>query len=481
MNTSLVFCVLALSSSWTPPSTPGIDPSAVFAHAEPIGLFDQVTAPDAETAPESDVAIGEASHRFWSAYNAANLGSLRTPPRTPPVSARSFPSLLRARRDAIIRAQSPDVRVADGMREGVPRTYAPLQNSTPVQTDVPSSNSSQNQFMSPSRVEYEESPPAQQVQPFFQSISPAPFATAPPPGSVSTWGANGPQPYRLGYSLWADLGWLPNRPTSLPGGGKFEVFEANLGLNHTIPTWWSPWLFSLEHQLGYRSWSGPISVDPAAAGDPDRVDLPSSVYRLGWDLRFETPLNSQFAPFALTLAFNPSINSDFDQQLSRDALNFDGRGILVWQLDPRFRVALGAEFWDRVRDRVVPHVGFVWLPDDRWEFNIMWPQSRIQYYCGNYMGEDVWLYASGEYHVESYQIGSSTFAPAPPAPGGAVVSRTDQVELEDYRILIGLRKSNPIMSGFIEGGWVFGRDVDQRFGPDFSISSGFIGRVGIRF
>lgn len=460
VNTSLVYCVLALSSSWTPPSTPDIDPSAVFARAEPIGLFDQVTAPEAVQPP----VMSARGQQF----------SMDAVP-----GVRRFPSLLRAQRDAIIRAQSPEVRVADGMRERVPPTYVSPRNSTPVPFDVPSSTTSQNQPSSPSRPEYEEPIQTQPVQPFFQPTSPAPFTTAPPPG-ISTWGANGPQPYRLGYSLWADMGWLPNRPTSLPGGGKFEVFEANLGLNHTIPTWWSPWLFSLEHQLGYRSWSGPASTNPVLPGDPDRVDLPASVYRLGWDLRFETPLNSQFAPFALTLAFNPSINSDFDQQLSRNAYNFDGRGILVWQLDPRFRVAVGAEFWDRVHDRVIPHVGFVWLPDDRWEFNIMWPQSRIQYYCGNYMGEDVWLYASGEYHVESYQIGSSTFVPPPP-PGGSVVSRTDQVELEDYRILIGLRKSNPIVSGFIEGGWVFGRKVEQRFGPDFDISSGFIGRIGIRF
>ncbi len=387
--------------------------------------------------------------------------------------------------------------MADGMRETLPRTYAPGQNPTPVPTDIPSSPTSQNQPSSTPRYEYEEPTTSQPVQPFFQPITPAPFATAPPPSSVQTWGANGPQPYRLGYSLWADIGWLPNRPTSLPGGSKFSVFEANLGLNHTIPTWWSPWLFSLEHQLGYRSWSGPISNDPtftpgavgppptpATLTGPDRVDLPSSVYHLGWDFRFETPLNSQFAPFALTMAFNPSINSDFDRPLSREAFNFDGRGILVWQLDPRFRVAVGAEFWDRVHDHVIPHAGFVWLPDDRWEFNIMWPKSRIQYYCGNYMGEDVWLYANAEYHIEAYQIGSSTFVPDDPlvaAPGGTVENRRDQVELEDYRVVIGLRKSNPIASGFIEGGWVFGRRIDQRLGPDFSINSGFIGRVGIRF
>lgn len=181
----------------------------------------------------------------------------------------------------------------------------------------------------------------------------------------------------------------------------------------------------------------------------------------------------------LTLAFNPSINTDLHQTLTREAYNFDGRGIFIWQLDPHFQLALGAGFWDRVRDRVVPYAGFVWLPDDRWEFRIMWPQSRIQYYWGNHMGEDVWLYVNGEYHIESYQIGSSVFDPAAPAPG--IASRADQVEFEDYRILIGLRKSNPIMSGFIEGGWVFGRHVNQRFGPDFQVNSGFIGRIGIRF
>lgn len=474
MNTSLIFCVLALSSSWAPPSGPDFDPSAIFNRAEPIALFDEVlTWPESEPAPF-----------------AAVMSSGRQPfaTRTTKGTVR-FPSLLRAQRDSVIRAQSPEVRVADGMRETAPRTYAPLQNSTPVPTDVPPA--ANQQFVPPTtRYEYEEPVQNQPTQQFMQPLSPAPFTTAPPPG-ISTWGANGPQPYRLGYTLWGDMGWLPNRPVSLPGGGDFSVFEANVGLTHTIPTWWAPWLFTLEHQLGYRDWSGPTSVNPtfnagppATLTGPDRVDLPGSVYRLGWDIRFETPLNSQFAPFALTLAFNPSINSDFDQGLTRNAYNFDGRGVLLWQLDPHFQVALGAGFWDRVNDRVIPYAGFVWLPDDRWELRIMWPHSRIQYYCGNYMGEDVWLYATGEYHIESYEIGSSTFVPDNPlvaAPGGTVVSRTDQVELEDYRILIGLRKSSPMASGFIEGGWVFGRDVDQRFGPSFGINSGFIGRIGIRF
>ena len=404
VNTSLVFCVLALSSSWTPPSTPDFDPSAIFRRVEPNGLLDEVVP-----------------------------------------------------QNFVIRGQSPAPQLADVGRAGgtPPQTYVQPGAPTPVPNPVVPSFSSPT-FSAP----YEEAQPTQPAPSYVAPLQ-QPFTTVPPPGA-STWGANGAQPYRLGYSLWGDVGWLPARSTNLLlDDKKFEVFELNLGLNHTIPTWWSPWLFSLEHQFGYRSWNGPATVS-----------LPGSVYRVGWDMRFETPLNSQFAPFAMTLAFNPSLNSDFDHKLGRQAINFDGRGILFWQPDPHFMVGVGAQFWDRVTDRVIPYAGFVWLPDDRWEFRIMWPQSRIQYYCGNHMGEDVWLYASSEYHIESYQISTAS-----------VASGRDQIELEDYRIMIGMRKSNPIVSGFIEGGWVFGRKVDFRSDSvnDFGISSGFIGRIGLKF
>ena len=446
VNTSLVFCVLALSSSWAPPSTPDIDPSAIFRRAEPIGLFDEVTATDFEMPAKGNRLPSDAQRRFGVADTVR------------------VPSLLRAQREMIIRGQSPALRVADGMRDeepirpSFPQTFVQPSRPAPV-SPIPSSQS--NSYVAPPTYQ----PPYEEPQPTQSFVMPSqtqqPFMTAPPPG-VSTWGTNGAQPYRLGYSLWADIGWIPPRSTSLLlDDGKFGVAEINVGLNHTVPTWWSPWLFSLEHQFNYRSWNGPSTVD-----------LPPNVYRFGWDMRLETPLNSQFSPFAMTLAFNPSINSDFNQALSRQAINLDGRGILYWQADPHLMFALGVGYWNRVKDYVVPYVGVVYQPDDRWEFRIMWPQSRIQYYCGNYMGEDVWLYGSGEYHIESYQIGTSL-----------VSSGTDQIQLADYRIMLGLRKSSPIASGFIEGGWVLGRQVEFRTGSinDFSISNGFIARIGLKF
>jgi hypothetical protein len=421
VNNSLVCLVLALSSFSTPPAAPELDPSAIFRRAEPVSLMEQLTS------VVWAIPSGDSASRVFD-------------------------------RPVVVRGQSPVPQIADGERRPTP-TYRTQAGSMNIETyPQPSTNSAPTSKQTP----YEETQPHQpDPQPLLTQPAPSttPFMTAPPP-AASMWGANGPQPYRLGYSLWADVGWLAGEKTDLAlDDSRFEVFETNIGLIHTIPTWWSPWLFGLEHQFNYRGWEGPVTLD-----------LPGSVYRFGWDLRLETPLNSPYAPFSISLAFNPSINTDFNQGLSREALNFDGRGILFWQADPQLLIGVGAAFWDRVNDRVIPYAGFVWTPDPRWEFRIMWPQSRIQYYLGNHMGEDVWIYANGEYHIESYQIGTTS------VPAGE-----DQIELEDYRVLIGLRKSNPIASGFLEAGWVFGRKVDLRAGGDFDISSGFIARVGLRF
>ena len=455
MNTALVCLVFALSSSWTPPAvTPGFDPAAIFASEDPVGLFDEVTAWEFDSRNEFGMADGSTHSRS------------RAPIRSQP-GRMKFPSLLRAQRDflihaqnRVIRAQSPAPLLADGVSGAdslgrpFPSTYSHPASLVPV-------------FMAPvsAQGQSEESLPNQPAPTYGQPVpGQAPFI-APPmtamPGAT-TWGANGPQPFRQGYSLWADVGWMPQVRTSLPGDVRFGVFETNVGLNHTVPTGFGPWLFSLQNEFGYRNWDfSPIR----------HLDL----YRVGWDARLDLPLNNGLngggSPFGVTLALNPSINTDFEKSLGRNAVNIDGRGIFYWQADPRLMLAAGAGFWDRVHDRVIPYAGVVWLPDDRWEFRLLFPESRISYYLGNHCGiADTWLYVTGQYHVESYEVASS----------GSPTGR-DQIEMEDWRVLLGLRKSSPHVSGFIEAGWVFGRTVELRSGPSFDPASGFIGRVGIRF
>ncbi len=403
-----------------------------FAANEPYGLFDELL----DRLPWR----GETSQReLRGAKSGFGVSS----------KAVATPSLLRRYRDLVIRANY-DV-------DSTPPTF-----SSPSQPSFPSTYAAQSSQLGEP---YDPSPqtPGDGSSPLnanpYGTVLPSPMVSGPGAGSTWGWGTNGPQPYRLGHTLWGDMAWLSSERTSIDSS-RFGVFETNLGMNHTAQTPFDPWLFSVQHEFGYRNWKGPATID-----------LPGAVYHFGWDMRLETPLNSPLSPFAFSLAFNPSINSDFQQSLGRQAINWDSRGIVYIQADPRLMFAFGVGFWDRVKDRVIPYVGMVWTPDDRWEFRVMFPESRISYFLGNWMGfEGVWAYASGEYHIESYQIGTTS-----------VAARKDQIEIQDWRALIGVRKSTPWVSGFMEAGWVFDRHVNMRVGPDFNISSGLIGRVGINF
>lgn len=276
-------------------------------------------------------------------------------------------------------------------------------------------------------------------------------------------GVNGPQPYRL--NRWVsryEFGVLPSESTSR-GLGKFGVFEFDADWRYATPT--APgWIFSFAQQFNIRSWDGPTgsAMAPTTA-------LPGSVFRFGWDLTLETPSNNA-NPWGVSITFNPSLNSDMESSLSSNAWNFDGYGMLFYRATPVWTWVAGAGFWDRVNDQVVPYAGFIYTPSPRWEWRAVLPNPRVSYHMGNAWGIPTWFYARGEYHVEAYEIQLQT------------TGRREQVEIEDWRILMGLRFDNGYYASFIEAGWVFEREVNYKLGtPGFDVSSGFIARAGFRF
>ncbi len=267
-------------------------------------------------------------------------------------------------------------------------------------------------------------------------------------------GANGPQPYRFGWATNGDVAILPSESTS-GGRGDFEVFEANVEFKYTQPIM-PGWIGSVAHQYGLRNWDGP--------GAPG---LPGNVHRFGLDFVLATPANQHWS---VQLGFNPSLNTDFNNSLSSDAWNFDGRGIFFLRYSPELTLALGAGFLDRVKDQVIPYAGLIWTPDDRTEWRIMFPKSQLSYFLGNGWGVAQWIYVAGEYHIEAYEIQE------------ALSGRSEKVQLEDYRIMVGLRTNSGGVTSFLEGGWVFGRNVDFLHGTQgFNIGSGFIARLGVRY
>lgn len=278
-------------------------------------------------------------------------------------------------------------------------------------------------------------------------------------GPSAVYSSVGPQAYRL--NRWVsryDVGFLPKAENDR-GFGHFAVFEFDAAWEYATPLCFD-WIFSFTQQFDYRAWDGP-STSPMFPTS----SLPGSVYRFGWDLKLATPANN---PWSAMIAFNPSLNSDFQSSLGEDAWNFDGRGMIFWRPSEQWTWVGGAGYLDRVNDKVIPYAGFIWTPDPRWEWRILYPESRVSYLLGNPWGLATWLYARGEYHIEAYEV--------------KLPSGQEQVELEDWRILMGLRFDNGFTSCFVEAGWVFGRDVEfKNATPGFSPDTGFIARLGIRY
>ena len=314
-------------------------------------------------------------------------------------------------------------------------------------------------------------------------IQPAPWAIQPTPGQVPggmAFGAHSSlQPYRL--NAWTgrvESGFVPREAT---GGrlGQFGATELDIELEYS-GLFMPGWIFSFTQIADFRWWEGPSDagvdgvvedppVDPPALADPGN-GLPSRVYRIGWDLELAT-INQ--GGYSAQLAFTPSLASDFDSGIDSDTWQFDGRAVIYYQY-PGMTIALGVGYWDRVKDRVIPYVGMIFKPDAIWEWQLMFPQSRISVFLGNYGGNSSWMYTKAEYHVEAYDVTIDRTHGAGPI--------RDQVEFEGYRLMMGFRSEALQYSSFIEAGWIFSRGA--RFGgstPGFDIGDGFIARVGVSF
>jgi hypothetical protein len=288
-----------------------------------------------------------------------------------------------------------------------------------------------------------------------------PYAAPSPMGPMGgyTYGVNGPMPYRFGWTARYDFGYLPSVGTSSPNVGSMSIFAADFEKEYVkqLP---SSWVFSIAPQYNLRLWDGP-------RGTPGADDLPGNVHRFGLGMKLATP---SIAGSSFEVGFNPALATDFQYAPNRDAFQFDAHAVWFWRWNPQFMVALGAAYWDRLDNIILPYAGVVWNPNDVLEFRLLFPKPRVSLFLGTPNGVATWAYLSGEYHVESYQIEST-------GPGIRNV-----VQLSDWRVLGGLRFESGWLTTFVEAGVVFDRQVEfQRVSSDFDMNSGFIGRAGFRY
>jgi hypothetical protein len=318
---------------------------------------------------------------------------------------------------------------------------------------------------------YDQEPPAGPAGPTFaappgQNFGGDPFIGPPPAMAGPLFDSSlsfilaGPQPYRFGWSSRYDVGFLPKEGVHGGGArGELGIFEFNSAWRWTtgVPAGFPSLLFSWTPEFNYRSWDG-----------PSNPDLPPNVYRFASDIELATPPSN---PLSFQIGFTPAFVSDLAASPNGDSFNWDARGVVFFHANPQLQVALGVAFLDRVDNIIIPYAGVVWNPNDYWELRLLFPKSRISYFLGNWWGASAWVYGGVEYNVEAYQID-------PLGPDG----QHERIQLRDYRALFGLRTEGGGITGFVEVGWVFAREVKFEHGtPGFDINTGFIGRLGLRF
>lgn len=301
---------------------------------------------------------------------------------------------------------------------------------------------------------------------------------ADPPGTLPvSYSNDGFHPYRFGITHRLGAGFMPDKHTERdPASSQFGdmgIFEFDYENEYTSPIF-DRSIFSHTFQYGLRTWDGPTNADPPGTVFNNAIDLPGNVHRFGSDFELTTPLDS---PLVFQAGFNPSINTDFENGLSREAVNLDARAVFFNRISPRTTLVSGLLYWDRVDDILLPYAGVICKPNPRREYLLVFPHPRISFMVGDPGGIQKWLYVRGEYHVESYHIQRE------PLIGSPTGAYEDQIQISDWRVLGGFRTVNPYgVSAFFEAGAVFGREVEFLRGtPDFDISSGFIARAGLHF
>jgi hypothetical protein len=268
------------------------------------------------------------------------------------------------------------------------------------------------------------------------------------------YGDQGYQPYRLGWYSYNDFVLMSRSPTSI--GGNFQDLQWNAWVRYAHLYQSRPIVFSWTGWMNGKFWTGPTGIN-----------LPPGAAQFISDFQWAS---ANSGPWNWQVGFTPQLNGTFNDRINANALMADTRAVLLWRSSPQWLWAFGAEYWNRATDHLIPYGGAIWTPNDRWEFRFMFPRSRASYYVGRFRGSDTWLYASGEYNIEAYQIDIE----------GPRLS--ERGETSDYRVLLGASATTGIWTLFCEGGLVTDRHYRFRGKvPDFTMDDCAILRTGLLF
>ncbi len=276
-----------------------------------------------------------------------------------------------------------------------------------------------------------------------------------PFGSEFLVGQGVAQPYRLNWYSYEDFTYVPTSATR-GTGGSFQDLEWNAWMRRGR-TFDNRYLLAWTPTWNSAFWTGPSGVA-----------LPPDVEQIRSDFQLSS-LNS--GPWNWQIGFTPQINADFRRSLNSSAYMFDGRVVLFYQASAHWQLALGAAYWNRVTDLIIPYGGVIWTPNDQWEVRLLFPKARISRYWGRVWDRHLWTYGSLGYDLQAWQVEIQD----------ASQTKT-RMQMSSAQALLGASMQWGNFTAFTEAGLIFDRHV--RFsGPvsSFGIQDALMLRLGATY
>lgn len=252
------------------------------------------------------------------------------------------------------------------------------------------------------------------------------------------------------------------RDTYVGGGddpNDVGINDTEIAITFTIPnflTTGQPLFISPAFAL--HLWDGP-SFLPA--------DLPPNAYSAYLDAQWASDPNLQIGA---ELGFRIGAYTDF-KTLNEHSLRIQGLGLGVFRFTPTLTGKVGAMYLDRNKIKILPAGGLLWTPTPQVRFDIFFPQPKLSAYLTTVGRYELWGYVAGEYGGGAWTIERAD-------------GTSDRVDINDIRASAGIEWTGPRgLTGFVEGGFVFKRQVIYVVTPSDSFDPGdtYMIRAGISF